>query len=293
MKTPVNNSASRMLIRAFGLAFLLVFLSACSALAPRVIPSVEERRVIAAEIAEAAGLDSHLYSLDGFRLQGFRRYQEDDAPLVVYIEGDGHAWERYGPSDNPTPINPLGLRLAAADRSSNLLYLARPCQYTYQSCEVKYWTSHRMAPEVISAYRQLIEKEMREGNFSGIRLVGFSGGGAIAALLASQLNECCSIIDLRTVAGNLDHRLWTRQLALIPMRASLNAVDIAESINHIPQLHFIGRDDRVIFPDIYESYRRHSLNTDCVSSSVQLASHVRGWAELWPILSKMSVDCTA
>ena len=280
-----------MWIRVLGLAFSLLVLTACSSLAPREIPSVEERRIIATEIAREAKLVPHWYSVAGFQLQGFRRYQASKEPLVVYIEGDGRAWERYGPSDNPTPINPLALRLAAADDASNRLYLARPCQYTRQSCEVKYWTSHRMASEVVDAYQQLIENEMREGEFSGVRLVGFSGGGAIAALLASRLSNCCSVVDLRTVAGNLDHRLWTKQLALIPMSGSLNAADIAAPINHIPQLHFIGRDDRVILPEIYASYRQHSVSTRCVSSSLQAASHVRGWAESWPTLSKRAVRC--
>ncbi len=281
-----------MLIRALGLAFSLLVLTACSSLAPKAIPSVEERRIIAAEIARKAKLAPRWYSVAGFQLQGFRRYQASEKPLVVYIEGDGHAWERYGPSENPTPINPLALRLAVIDDSSNVLYLARPCQYTRQFCEMKYWTSHRMATEVVAAYQQLIENEIREGKFSGVRLVGFSGGGAIAALLARQLSHCCSVVDLRTVAGNLDHRLWTKQLALIPMSGSLNAVNIAASINHIPQLHFIGRDDRVIFPEIYASYRQHSVRTRCVSSSLQSASHVRGWTELWPALSKTEVRCT-
>ncbi|MGH1373642.1 MAG: alpha/beta fold hydrolase [Cellvibrionaceae bacterium] len=280
-----------MLIRARSLVFILLALTACSSFAPRGTPNVEERRIIAAEIAREAKLTLNWYSVGGFQLQGFRRYRKSEEPLVVYIEGDGHAWERNGPSDNPTPINPLALRLAAADSSSNVLYLARPCQYTRKFCEVKYWTSHRMAREVVAAYRQLIENEMREGKFSSIRLVGFSGGGSIAALLANQLHRCCSIVDLRTVAGNLDHRLWTKQLALIPMEGSLNAADIAASINHIPQLHFVGRDDRVIFPEIYASYRQHSVNTRCVSSSLQSASHVRGWAELWSTLSKTPVSC--
>ena len=48
----------------------------------------------------------------------------------VYIEGDGYAWATTtDPSDDPTPINPLALRLAAVDDAPNVLYLARPCQF--------------------------------------------------------------------------------------------------------------------------------------------------------------------
>jgi hypothetical protein len=34
----------------------------------------------------------------------------------LYIEGDGYAWKnRHEPSNDPTPMNPVAMRLAAAD----------------------------------------------------------------------------------------------------------------------------------------------------------------------------------
>ncbi len=51
--------------------------------------------------------------------------------MVVYIEGDGRAYvNRRTPSNDPTPGNPMALRLALADPSLRVLYLGRPCQYT-------------------------------------------------------------------------------------------------------------------------------------------------------------------
>lgn len=39
----------------------------------------------------------------------------------VYIEGDGHAWNQRGrPSLDPTPKNPVGLKLAASDSHPNV-----------------------------------------------------------------------------------------------------------------------------------------------------------------------------
>lgn len=255
--------------------------------------TVNERVALAASIAADTSLVSARYQASAFTLQGYHRFTSKREPLVVYIGGDGHAWERYGPSDNPTPMNPLALRLAGIDQSPNVLFLARPCQYVNDTCSVKYWTSHRMAKEVIESYQQIITDLANHHRFSSVQLVGFSGGGGVAGLLAYQLqlSNQLHIESFRSVAGNLDHRYWTKELALIPMNGSLNASDIASEINNIPQLHFIGRSDRVISANISRSYQEQSGDTACVTISEQPASHVRGWVALWPQLSNIKARC--
>jgi len=265
---------------------LFIFLSGCSSITP-----VSDRIELASSIAQSGNLTAQVYASGLFSLQGYGRFSKQEAPLTVYIEGDGHAWERYGPADNPTPINPLALRLAAADQSENVLYLARPCQYVSTDCRVKYWTSHRMATEVVSSYREVLAKVITDHNIERLRLVGFSGGGGVAVLLAADMEDEYNIADIRTIAGNLNHRLWTKQLALIPMTGSLNPADIAEHISDIPQRHFIGMNDRVIPASIYESFKSESLASTCVNKSVHQASHVRGWAELWVELHQLPVAC--
>jgi len=252
---------------------------------------VPDRIELASSIAQSSGLISQVYSSSLFSLQGYGRFSKPETALTVYIEGDGHAWERYGPADDPTPINPLALRLAAADQSANVLYLARPCQYVNVNCSVKYWTSHRMAKEVVSSYREILSQVITEHNIERLRLVGFSGGGGVVALLAADMKAEDNIVDIRTVAGNLDHRLWAKQLALIPMGGSLNPADIAGQIREIPQRHFIGTSDRVIPASIYESFKSKSLGSACVNKSVHQATHVRGWAALWVDLHQLPVAC--
>lgn len=265
---------------------LCIFLSACSS-----ITSVDDRIQLATSIAQSSALNSQVYTSRFFSMQGYGRFSKSKEPLTVYIEGDGHAWERYGPANNPTPINPLALRLAAADQSANVLYLARPCQYLSDNCPVKYWTSHRMAREVIVSYREILAKISRQHGVEQLRLVGFSGGGGVVALLAAEIKEEYSIVDVRTVAGNLDHRLWTQQLALIPMNGSLNPADIAEQIRDIPQRHFMGVNDRVIPASLYDSFKSKSKVSNCVNKSLHQATHVRGWAELWSELHQLPVRC--
>ena len=102
------------------------------------------------------GFAETLYPTPYFILYGQFRPGTGDV-LRVYIEGDGHAWQsRTRPSADPTPHNPVGLRLALADPSpAPLLYLARPCQYArgevLRHCATRYWTSARLSEEVISS----------------------------------------------------------------------------------------------------------------------------------------------
>ncbi|WP_191624662.1 hypothetical protein [Pseudomonas fluorescens] len=92
---------------------------------------------------------------DRFVLTSFYRIADPDRPLTVYIEGDGFAWRtRAIPSDNPTPHVATGLALAAADPGANIVYLARPCQFTPQAldrhCDKAYWTDKRFSEEVVA-----------------------------------------------------------------------------------------------------------------------------------------------
>lgn len=102
----------------------------------------------------------------------------------VYIEGDGYAFNSYGkPSQDPTPRGTLVRELAFGDKSPNVIYLARPCQYVKsQICSVRHWTTARFAPEIINAEYETIKQIA--GNHPVI-LIGFSGGAQIAGLVAT------------------------------------------------------------------------------------------------------------
>ena len=91
-------------------------------------PALEDRHAAAARIAQTADLEPSVLALSPFAIQSYRRGAGED--VTIYIEGDGFAWvSRRQPSTNPTPVNPLALRLAATDPSPAVAYLARPCQY--------------------------------------------------------------------------------------------------------------------------------------------------------------------
>jgi hypothetical protein len=169
--------------------------------------------------------------------------------LTIYIEGDGLAWiTPTRVSDDPTPMNPLALKLALALQGENAVYLARPCQYLKNEnpeCTEYFWTKARFSREVIESSSQAIDKLKAMFAADKLTLVGYSGGGAVAALVATSRNDVDRLV---TVAGNLDHRAWTYYHNVTPLSDSLNVADRLDRLRHIQQIHFVGSDDEIIPP---------------------------------------------
>ncbi len=254
--------------------------------------SIDTRRDLAQDIARKSALQRQVIQTQGFDLSVFSKITQADGPTVVYIEGDGLAWRsRYQPSNDPTPTNPIALHLAQADISANVIYLARPCQYTRGSaCDKDYWTGKRFAPEVISAMNTALDDLVTAHHLRGVRLVGFSGGGTLAALLATRRQD---VIDLRTVAGNLDIDAHSRLHNVSPLRGSLNPAHDTARLRNIPQHHFIGKDDDVVPLGIYQSYAHALGATPCLHYQViEDTSHEKGWYEKWARLQGITPTCT-
>ncbi len=256
--------------------------------------STVSREEDASQIASPAHFTKKEIAAAPFMLTSFERVQAPGSEVHVYIEGDGLAWVgKRTPSLDPTPKDPVALKLAAQDESSNVIYLARPCQYskltTDGPCPQKYWTSHRFAPEVIETMNTALDDIKARYKITGFNLIGFSGGANVAALLAAKRDD---VLSLRTVAGNLDHMLLHQIHGVSQIPASLNAKDIAQTISHIPQYHFIGGKDDVVTPAIAQSFTNASGKTDCIRSEiVPGVSHNAGWVSLWPALLQRPMDC--
>ena len=205
--------------------------------------------------------------------------------VVVYIEGDGHAWRTSRtPSADPTPRTPYALELALRDPRPAVLYLARPCQFVAadarESCLPRYWTQARFAPEVVDALNRAISASVHPG--SPIGLIGFSGGGALAALVAARREDVQWLI---TIAGNLDHQLWTSLHAVTPLTESLNPADVAGRLSALPQVHWSGAEDAVVPAAVARSYlsRMPSANRALVAVEPGFGHHCC-WAQRWPKL---------
>lgn len=201
--------------------------------------------------------------------------------LSIYIEGDGLAWiSRTQVSYDPTPAEPTALKLAMSQPGGFPLYMARPCQFDQKrNCEKKYWTTHRFAPEIIESYMTAIDKIKAIYNADNIELAGYSGGGAIAALIASKRSDIKRLI---TVAGTLDHKFWTEKHKVSSLSGSLNPADFAEQLKNINQIHFVGELDKNMPADIAKNFLSKFPNDKNQKLIViNGVSHVKGWDENW------------
>lgn len=206
------------------------------------------------ELAKEVQCGIQTYPGEHFDILGCLRGR---APVLhVYIEGDGKAWRnRRQPSANPTPDYPVGLHLAASDSHEAVFYLARPCQYvegdSLRNCSVPLWTSARFAEPVISDMSLVIDQAKKQAGADSLVLVGYSGGGAVALLLAERRNDVDQVV---TIAGNVDHAYWTKLHEVSPLRDSLNPADLATELQSIPQIHIVSNDDDVIPPSVVRNY---------------------------------------
>lgn len=268
---------------------LIPLLAGCAA-----VPDQTELNQHADNIARSAGLARAEVQTDSFVLTSFYKITRADLPLTVYIEGDGFAWRtRSQPSMNPTPIKAQGLALAAADPAKNVVYLARPCQFTpliaSPRCSVSYWTGKRFAEEVIASMSQAVNQYAARVPGQPIHLVGYSGGGNIAALLAARHQ---GIATLRSVAGNLDITEVNRLHRVTPMPGSLNAIDLAPQLSSLPQIHYYGSEDKIVPPAIAERFARAAAGHCTQVRAVPGMSHDGDWAHLWPKLLSELPRCS-
>lgn len=244
------------------------------------------RRVKAANnIAVANNFEQKLIQSGDFVLTTYQRINDKNLPYIFYLEGDGRSFVgRYNVSDNPTPGRPMLLKLAVLDDRPNVVYIARPCQYTpleqSPKCQQVYWTNKRMADEIIVSINGAIETISNRQNVS---LVGFSGGGGIAVLVAARNKYVKNII---TIAGNLDHIAFNKYHNAGSMTGSLNPIDYAKQISHVPQLHLSGGKDKIVPSFIATSYVAKSAAKHVLQKTIKNAEHLEGWEAVWPKLLK-------
>ncbi|HTT08535.1 MAG TPA: alpha/beta hydrolase [Gammaproteobacteria bacterium] len=255
--------------------------------------TTKDRLVHADQIAHQGGLTRNGVPAGIFTLTTYSRISDPAQPINFYIEGDGLAWlSRTRLSPDPTPQQAIGLSLAALDPSPNVVYLARPCQFVdlkQTACDSAYWSDKRYSKEVIDSMNRAVDFFVRQTNARKINLIGYSGGGAVAVLLAACRHD---VSTLRTVAGNLDHEFVNRLHHVSPMPESLNPIDVSLMLSALPQLHFVGADDSVIPQSVAESFVRHAGDSSCIRIiAVKDATHDSGWRERWPTLLKLLPNC--
>lgn len=215
--------------------------------------------------------------------------------LRIYIEGDGLAWlNKHTVSGDPTPREPIALQLALLDSFPLILYLARPCQYVTgphrRNCLPQVWTSARFAEPVVADLNSIIDKVKARSGATHIELIGFSGGGGLATLIAARRDDVCGIL---TLAGNLNHEAWTALHKVSPLSDSLNPQDYARNIAQIPQLHMVGEEDEVVPAFIARDFVARLSANGAQVVVLKGVGHTSGWMkEYKDILRSFNLLCS-
>lgn len=170
----------------------------------------------------------------------YQKISDPHAPIRIYIEGDGNAFNSAGnPTDNPTPRGNTVRSMVMQDRAPNVVYMARPCQYIMSdACTVSDWTSGRFSTRVISAMTDAVRGVA--GN-QPIVLIGYSGGALLSGLIITQ-NPDINVSQWITVAGVLNHGEWTRYFGDTPLSDSMDM----DELPRVPQTHYVASYDTVV-----------------------------------------------
>ena len=244
------------------------------------IPTLDERKTTALNLSFDQTVKQTTIKTSTFNLFSMQKISNSckNQDMKVYIEGDGLAWRtRSRMSDDPTPLNPIGLSLMLSDNSNCKVYIARPCQYLKQNiCENKYWTSHRFNTKIIQSFNEALNNLKVKYKNNSFSLVGYSGGGAIATLMTSRRDDVSRLI---TVAGNIDTDKWVKFHRISPLYGSLNPADYTKNLESIEQYHLIGNKDKVIPRYIFFSYLSKFENKSNIKHFTYDATHTRNWLQ--------------
>lgn len=207
--------------------------------------------------------------------------------LHIYIENDGAAY--LAPNQiaaNPSlRANLLVLRLMQLDTNPSI-YLTRPC-YGFAvnampaSCDARYWTSARYSQEVVNTLSLAIDqaKQKLQQISAPIVLIGHSGGGSLALLIAHTRNDVKTVV---TLAGNLDTEAWVHFHGYGALDQSLNPAAQPLLPDTVGRWHFAGADDGNIPPSLINAICNKDAKAHCVV--VPGVGHTEGWLAHWPAL---------
>ncbi len=230
-------------------------------------------------VVQGAGFDHVAYLKAGLRAQ--------DSVLHVYLEGDGTPWMRKRVvATDPTPRHPLMLELMALDPAPTL-YLGRPCYHGMnksETCDAALWTGSRYSEAVVASMVAALDR--LSADHQALVLLGHSGGGTLAMLMAERLPKTEAVI---TVAADLDTSRWTALHGQAPLSGSLDPSSRPPLPARIRQMHFAGGKDDNVPPMLVRDAIAHQQGAQFMVFPEQ--DHSCCWREVWPqILGSLSAD---
>ncbi|MDR2142073.1 MAG: alpha/beta hydrolase [Deltaproteobacteria bacterium] len=206
---------------------------------------------------------------------------EKNSDLVVYIEGDGRAIIHGQPASDPTPRDAQSLELALLDPAPVVMYLARIGQFqTADATKANeiYWSDKRLSEEAVTAANTAVNQVKELVGATRLHLVGYSGGGGLATLMAERRLDVASLV---TVAGLLDTDFWVQNRGWRPLTGSLNPIKQARALIFVPQIHIYGTKDQIIDPQLSARFLQ-AARFENITRLAQDTDHYSGWTKRWP-----------
>jgi pimeloyl-ACP methyl ester carboxylesterase len=240
--------------------------------------------------AQQAGVTRHVVAGEGFTHTIFVKAAAHaieasvDVVPVVFIEGDGLPWRNHGwqPNPDPRPLHALAFNLFLT--TPNIAwYITRPCyddSLATPACDSKVWTDARYSNENINSMAAALQRFAAQQQTSRLVLVGYSGGGALAVLLAARMPE---VIGVVSIAANLDQQAWAQAHHYSPLIGSLNpATDTGDL--RMPHVALHGqRDDNVPASTLTAFATSHpTTRWQYIDSYDHVCCWERDWPWLWP-----------
>lgn len=237
-----------------------------------------------AELAKTGGATRNFINTGVFRHVVFARVSGSSATdLHIYVGGDGQAFlapDRI--ADDPTPPTDLALQLMLSDKA-DVVYVARPCYHGTardEECGPIYWTLLRYSNAVVDSMAMAIRSLTELYKDRQITLIGYSGGGVIAMLVARRLNMPVTVV---TVSAPLDVAAWLDHHNYTPMQESVNPAKIEKWPQGMRRIHLFGAEDQVV-PAWTQTNAFFGMKEDDQVRVISGFTHTCCWLEDWPQL---------
>ncbi len=245
------------------LSFIILFATSC-------VDSTQLRYDKTISLTKQNNWDCQIMQTKKFNINYcFSKELQNNQDITFFIEGDGFSWVTPSqPSSNPTPNNPIALKVAMSVDKNNTIYLSRPCQNIlnddFKNCTQEYWTNMRFSDDVIEAMSETIDNLKVQHKINKVTLVGYSGGGALSLLLATKRDDIEKVI---TIASNIDTEKWTSYHNITPLE-SINPASLNSRLKAVKQIHFVGELDKIVPSLIVESYISNFENKDNIKQYI-------------------------
>lgn len=283
----VAERTGKIMGKALQLSFICWLFSACSSLYVRT-PSPNAGDIVASSPLflkwHAAGFTHGIWRNKALKELSDQQKQSSIDQLNIYIHGDGRPWLKPGTiAVDPSPNYSLTWALFLNDPRPSL-FISRPCYFEAhkldQNCSPTLWTNARYSADVVASLKNTVSEALNQQQANAINLVGFSGGGALAMLVAAELDRDIEhLLSVKTIAANLDHQAWAEHHDYSPLSLSLNPRDLEPL--EVEQIHFCGAHDSNIPVSILDAF----FARQGVACRIVDAQHERGWLKKWPALS--------